>query len=342
MALLPCPECEQPISSQAPACPHCGYHLIAPPPSKQPNKQQTSMTSIGCAALFVSMLACCGIGEVGSCMSEREQAKKAEEQAAQEEKIQAKRDAVIKDLKEDPQPMVDKAEAAIKADDLPKARRFLDTLDKAGFDTSEHRVIIKQREEERAAERAAKAREERHAEIEAGIAATSDKKTRCDTWQTSWDRMRKLTNDDPPELYKRANAAIKLIARCRASEVKKLEREQVKNRTAARVAYVDLLDRAFLEDNMDVRVKAYSTNKTKLKLTYVFFSNRVWVKKVTDTGMLTEAEKLGFTKVHFDSGFGEGFVYDLDPVPDKERASLTLPDPKPFEIPEPSKEDAAE
>jgi hypothetical protein len=25
MALMSCPECSQPVSDQAPACPHCGY-----------------------------------------------------------------------------------------------------------------------------------------------------------------------------------------------------------------------------------------------------------------------------------------------------------------------------
>lgn len=25
MALISCPECRQPVSDQAPACPHCGY-----------------------------------------------------------------------------------------------------------------------------------------------------------------------------------------------------------------------------------------------------------------------------------------------------------------------------
>lgn len=259
----------------------------------------------------------------------------AKEQAEQAARIQAKRDAVVEDLKKNPQPMVDKVDAAIEAGDLPKARRSLDTLDNAGFDTSEHRELIKKIEKQRADERAAEALAKRHAEIEEAITAANDKKTRCETWQGSWDTFKKLDKEDPPELYKRVNKAVKLIAKCRRSDLKKLERQTIKERTAARVAYADLLDAAFLQDDMDVRVKTYSTNKTKLKLTFVFFSNRVWVKKVTDTGMLTKAENLGFTKVHFDSGFGEGFVYDLEPISDKERVSLMLPDPKPFDVPKP-------
>lgn len=268
-------------------------------------------------------------------MQQMKAGQEAKEQAEQAARIQAKRDAVVEDLKKNPQPMVDKVDAAIEAGDLPKARRSLDTLDNAGFDTSEHRELIKKIEKQRADERAAEALAKRHAEIEEAITAANDKKTRCETWQSTWDTFKKLDKEDPPELYKRVNKAVKLIAKCRRSDLKKLERQTIKERTAARVAYADLLDAAFLQDDMDVRVKTYSTNKTKLKLTFVFFSNRVWVKKVTDTGMLTKAENLGFTEVHFDSGFGEGFVYDLEPISDKERVSLMLPDPKPFDVPKP-------
>lgn len=333
MALFPCPECEQPVSTQATACPHCGFRLAAQP---KPKKKKTSLTTMGCAAGFVSLMVCCGIGQISSLMREVEKQEEVKEQKEQAARIQAKRDAVVEDLKANPQPMVDKVDVAIEAGDLPKARNYLDTLDKAGFDTGEYRELIKKIEQQRAEERAAEARAKRHAEIEEGITAASDSKTRCETWQASWDKFKKLEKEDPPELYKRVNKAIKLIAKCRRGDLKKLERETIKERTAARVAYADALDTAFLQDDMDVRVKAYSTNKTKLKLTYVFFSNRVWVKKVTDTGMLTKAENLGFTKVHFDSGFGEGFVYNLEPISDKERVSLMIPDPKPFEVPKPA------
>lgn len=55
MPMIPCPECQQPVSDQAPNCPHCGYVIASrpavPPPVPPAPAKKAGCLKIGCAAL---------------------------------------------------------------------------------------------------------------------------------------------------------------------------------------------------------------------------------------------------------------------------------------------------
>ena len=53
MALIECPECEKPISHQAPLCPHCGFPAGGDPSRLEvnfPALQRVKVADIGCGA----------------------------------------------------------------------------------------------------------------------------------------------------------------------------------------------------------------------------------------------------------------------------------------------------
>lgn len=60
MALVACPECKREISSEAPACPHCGK----PQPEVQKaitraaHRAQDNNQRVGCAVMIIGLIAC--------------------------------------------------------------------------------------------------------------------------------------------------------------------------------------------------------------------------------------------------------------------------------------------
>ena len=55
MAIIPCPECQQPVSDQAPNCPNCGFAIASrpavPPPMPNAPAKKAGCVKIGCVAL---------------------------------------------------------------------------------------------------------------------------------------------------------------------------------------------------------------------------------------------------------------------------------------------------
>ncbi len=172
----------------------------------------------------------------------------------------------------------------------------------------------------------------RKIEVEAkteGVIAVVEDEKKCDTplaVSDAWESIRDVTKEDPG--FSNAARAVRRLERCR----KKIERDLTRGLATVmkkqREEYASRLERVFLDEGMDIRVRAGGTT---LKLTFVLF-NRAWAHKLTDGGsmapgsVLGTSEGLGFRRVVFSDGYRESYSYKLEPKDEKdairERAML--------------------
>ena len=126
-----------------------------------------------------------------------------------------------------------------------------------------------------------------------------------------WRELSKSTAESNPE-HGDAKKLAKKLERCRKRAVKKAQKGACELLGGLREEYVERLDRIFLDQGMDVRLKLRGECKTSLTLDYVLW-NRATVHQFVQAGdFLSSTEKLGFKKLVF-SSFDETYTYTLTP-----------------------------
>lgn len=306
MALVRCPECNNEVSSNAAACPHCGFAVQDYLRKQKNDKQNGGLIGL----VLIGSVVCCAGVQINDCMDERAAEQKKKERA---EAINKAREKAINKVKADPTAQVEKIKALIKQGKTKAARDELHKLRIAGHNDETLAPLIQAKEKEMAEQAKIKAEEQRKEGIKEGITLAKD----CKQWQKAWSLVKTIQPEDKEHKLVK-NKIVPKLDRCRKKDIRDTQRALDKVMAAQRVNIGKNIDSIFLDNNMDVRIKTYGKNKTKIRLTYVFFSNRVWIKKMTDAGLLTRLEKVGFKRVTFSDGFGRSTYYDLSPPSSKE------------------------
>jgi hypothetical protein len=94
--------------------------------------------------------------------------------------------------------------------------------------------------------------------------------------------------------------------------IERVYAKQVEISTSAdRAAYESTLRNSFLDNNLDIEVTVYGRNNTKIKLTYILFTD-VWFRKFETEGYFTLLYKEGFRYIEFTDGYdyGRSLSYD--------------------------------
>lgn len=221
------------------------------------------------------------------------------------------------------------AEKMMEQSNFPAAKKAIDQIEDAAVrsslesDWSQKReswaaetkkkrdAAQKEQQERKAQEQEAK----RISEIDEGLAEVDTKK--CTGLESGWRKIKKVRPQDPQ--YEQAKKMLPKLEKCRKKSIKSMEKLLLEMRAENRKNIGKEIDKTFLSNRLDVKVKTSGKGHTKLALTHVFFSSRVSVNDVVKgNGLLGRLEEAGFSKVTFLSGFGERIWYDLDPKNEKE------------------------
>jgi hypothetical protein len=307
MAMIECPECKTQVSSSAVACPNCGFAV-----SSHVAKGKSEELLGGCfliGLVLASSFCCCG--QVRSCQDEEAREEAAAQKASAFKQARQER---MEEIKTDPEAAKAEVFKIISTGALVPARSKIKELKQAKVDTAELEEALEAKKAELEAEAAATAEEKRLAQIDKGLADLKGRarKERCDDWQATWSLIMVVRPDD--EQYKAAGKATRILEKCRKAHIKdsvKIVRSLMK---AQRENISEKIDAIFLESGLDVRVKTYSKDKTKIKMTNIMFGNRVIIKQFVDAGLLDILTSAGFVRATFSDGFDESFYYDLKPA----------------------------
>lgn len=144
-------------------------------------------------------------------------------------------------------------------------------------------------------------------------------KRKCGTikaLEDAWGNLRKVTHKDKD--YRKAKAAAQRLERCRKGVVRAVSKAALHLMKKKREAHKAEVDKVFLDNGFDVKVRVLGKARDKLKMTYVLF-NRVWVHKITQGqsmkygSFLSNLQKIGFKKVIFSDGFINSYRLTLRP-----------------------------
>lgn len=104
---------------------------------------------------------------------------------------------------------------------------------------------------------------------------------------------------------------VKSILDARSKEIAK--KNQALNEAAKSVTrklFGETLRNRYLDDNLDIKVKVYGKNNTKIKLTYVFFGD-VWSHKMQSSDAIGQIKELGFKSLEMSNGYDWGVSWNL-------------------------------
>lgn len=88
--------------------------------------------------------------------------------------------------------------------------------------------------------------------------------------------------------------------------LKSLRKNQLEKETIQeRKDYETTLRNSFLDNNLDIKVSVYGKNNTKIKLTYVLFSD-VWFRKFETEGHFEKLYQKGFRRIELTDGYDYG------------------------------------
>lgn len=94
-------------------------------------------------------------------------------------------------------------------------------------------------------------------------------------------------------------------------QAQKIAADAMKVAATMRKEYETILRNAFLDSGMDIKVTAYGTNNTKLKLTYILFTD-VWSRRISKEGYLEKWRALGFERAYITDGRDYTVYWDLN------------------------------
>lgn len=143
------------------------------------------------------------------------------------------------------------------------------------------------------------------------VAADADK---CETplaISEAWTELKKIPKDDPS--FKKAKKAAPKLEKCRKKTERLFDKGLRDIMIAQRERYASNLDTAFLESGIDATVTVGGQHQNRLKIQWVLMGRARAYELANDGGILTAAEKIGFTRVTFTDGYFESFRYDLEP-----------------------------
>lgn len=134
--------------------------------------------------------------------------------------------------------------------------------------------------------------------------------------EAAWKDLRRVRSGDPE--WQAASSAVRGLERCRAKSERELTEGLKQVMRDQREATRARIERSFLDDGRDVRVRVSGTNKDRLTMTWVLFG-RAAVHQMTDGGSMREGSLLrnlqdgGFRRVTFSDGYDKSIFYDLEP-----------------------------
>jgi hypothetical protein len=146
----------------------------------------------------------------------------------------------------------------------------------------------------------------------------ADKK-RCNTPRDiadAWKDLRRVKSEDPA--WRTAVGLTNRLEQCRLGAERDLTAGMRSLMVAQRQEVASRMERTFLEQGMDVRVRVQGRHKNQLNLTYVLFS-RAHAYQMTDGGSLAKGSLLrnlqdaGFRKVVVSDGYDDSWTYTLEP-----------------------------
>lgn len=187
---------------------------------------------------------------------------------------------------------------------------------KAAELSSEHSAIqaglAKLAEERRVAER----KQQISKAIVSATKVVNDKKVWCNTPESIkevWDVLKTVKPTDAD--YAAAKAITPKLEQCRKGTERRLTDEHRKLRRHQRQLFASTIDKHFLDNGLDVEVAVGGSNKDRLTLTNIMFSNRAVVHNL-DKSAIEMIRGAGFKRVSFNDGFGGGQYFDLRPDPE--------------------------
>lgn len=154
--------------------------------------------------------------------------------------------------------------------------------------------------------------------IDEAVAVAKDKK-KCGTikaLEDTWGNLRKVTRKDKD--YRKAKVTAQRLERCRKSVVRAVTKAALYLMKKKREEYKVEVDKVFLDNGFDVKVRVLGKARDKLKMTFVLF-DRAWVHKITQGqsmkygSFLANLQEKGFKKVIFSDGFHKSYRLTLHP-----------------------------
>lgn len=152
----------------------------------------------------------------------------------------------------------------------------------------------------------------------------------CDTPKAIsevWAKIKQVKKDD--EEYRKARSLVAQLEKCRKSVEKTFDRTVRKVMVTQRELRASTIERAMLDQGLNVTVKATGRYKDEMTMTWVLL-NKAIAHQVTDGGSLKKKsflgglQRIGFKKVTFTDGYGESYYYTFKPSDETHGGQKTL------------------